>query len=947
MAGIAALCIYLLTLNHWVSLYSLGTVGRLSGWAWQPELDQPLQAIFFSPLYLLPASWIPLTSNLLTALCSALVLALLARSVALLPHDQPPERRFGPPRPAAVLSEPGAWIPPAFAVILCGLQLSFWEHATSATGEMFDLLLQAAVIWCLFEYRNNRREPWLSHAVLIYAAGIANNWAMIGYLPVFIAALIWLKGYSAFLESKFLGRMALCALAGLSLYLLLPGVQSLFGHSNLGFGDALRLHLRSQKLALGCIHQRAFKMLALASLVPMLMVAIPWKSHTVQLSDDSRLGVFLTKGTVHLVQGLCLCFCTWIALDPGFSPRNLNLGTPMLGYYYLWTLAAGFCAGHFLIFGATGAQNPQTSRRPALNFGLILLCVVSAVLLWRNLGPIRSANGPRLRAFARQMCDDLPAGQSVALSDDPQSLFLLQAEAARRRDGKQPLLIEAPSLLAFDYRDFIARRAGRRWPLPPPTNRLETVGPGKLLRLMSEFASREPVVYLHPANGFYFENFVPNPQGLLQLLAPRADTQPATPSLQPDLVDSNERLWQSRWTQCLSSLAAGTREAPAPSRAGPGLDSGSLKLGRQQTFTSSYLGARYARALDDWGVVLQRLGRWTNAGAWFQRALELDPSSISARINLLYNQRRSHGDTNRLDPVTVQRDLSSLFFRFSNWRSVLDNHGPVDEPSFLFRSARIAQARGESRQAITGFLRCSELAPDWAAPILWRAEALLDQANYQEALAASELAAPLIESTNSADLSELLQSRALALFGLQKTNEAVAFIQSFTAAHPREVPILGTAADLCELCGRFEDELAIVNELLQSDPFRPEFLAKKGFAELRLERFDAAVATLTLALERAPADDHSRLYRAVANLSAGRLEAARPDFEKVLEKPALAPQAAFGLGSIAWTNRDTNMALLYYRRSLSNSPPNSRQAKLAADRIHDLGDRAPDKARSQ
>ena len=73
------------------------------------------------------------------------------------------------------------------AVVVCGLQLTFWEHATNFTGEMFDLLLFAFVIWSLLEYRLDEREGRLYLAALVYGAGMAENWAMVGFFPVFVA----------------------------------------------------------------------------------------------------------------------------------------------------------------------------------------------------------------------------------------------------------------------------------------------------------------------------------------------------------------------------------------------------------------------------------------------------------------------------------------------------------------------------------------------------------------------------------------------------------------------------------------------------------------------------------------------------------------------------------------------------------------------------------------
>src|SRR4029077_1631945 len=137
----------------------------------------------------------------------------------LLPQDLTPAVFIRTKEPAAILSTPSAWMPPVLAVTLCGLQLSFWEHATSASGEMIDLLVFAGVVWCLLEFRVGGKQAWLSRAAVVFGAGMANNWVMVGCFPIFVIAVIRLKGL-AFLNGRFLLRMTLWGLAGLSLYLL-------------------------------------------------------------------------------------------------------------------------------------------------------------------------------------------------------------------------------------------------------------------------------------------------------------------------------------------------------------------------------------------------------------------------------------------------------------------------------------------------------------------------------------------------------------------------------------------------------------------------------------------------------------------------------------------------------------------------------------------------------
>jgi hypothetical protein len=176
--AVVGLAIYIATLNHWVSFGNLSQVARLSGWGWQTEVFFPLNWLLTYPISWLPAKVVPTTLNAFSMVCAVLTLALLARSVALLPHDRTHEQRQKEHGASALLSIQTAWLPPLFAALLLGLQLTFWENATSALGgssEMLDLLLFAYIVNCLLEFRVDQKESRLLRASLVYGAAMANN----------------------------------------------------------------------------------------------------------------------------------------------------------------------------------------------------------------------------------------------------------------------------------------------------------------------------------------------------------------------------------------------------------------------------------------------------------------------------------------------------------------------------------------------------------------------------------------------------------------------------------------------------------------------------------------------------------------------------------------------------------------------------------------------------
>src|SRR4051812_31234571 len=88
MIAVVALVLYLVTINHWISFFNLLQAAKISHWTWQANLSEPLYWLVTYPFHWLPAKSVPIALNLLSVVCAVLTLALLARSVALLPHDR-------------------------------------------------------------------------------------------------------------------------------------------------------------------------------------------------------------------------------------------------------------------------------------------------------------------------------------------------------------------------------------------------------------------------------------------------------------------------------------------------------------------------------------------------------------------------------------------------------------------------------------------------------------------------------------------------------------------------------------------------------------------------------------------------------------------------------------------------------------------------------------------
>ena len=149
LAGAVMLVVYLFTLHHSATPNSLDRLTELSGWNWRPKIYAPVTFLATYPLRWLPASATALGMNVFNAVCAALVLVLLARSVALLPHDRTNEQRQREQSETGMLTIRYAWLPPLFAVLVCGLQATFWENAVEFRHSPALTAAQCSTCSCL------------------------------------------------------------------------------------------------------------------------------------------------------------------------------------------------------------------------------------------------------------------------------------------------------------------------------------------------------------------------------------------------------------------------------------------------------------------------------------------------------------------------------------------------------------------------------------------------------------------------------------------------------------------------------------------------------------------------------------------------------------------------------------------------------------------------------
>lgn len=875
----AAFLLYLITLNHWVRLESVGLVARLGGWEQAPNLSAPLLFLLTLPVRALPASLQPIVLNALTALGAALALGLLARSVSLLPFDRTRESRQRERSEFSLLSLRLAWVPVLLAVLLCGLQLSFWEHATAVTGEVLDLLVFAYLIRCLLEYRLDRRDRWLIQLAFVYGLSLANNYAMIPFFPCFLVAVIWVKSWE-FLRGGFLVRMLLAGCAGLLLYAVLPLAGTLADRTGMGALQHLRTMLSIQRSALGALPPYVILLLSFTSVVPALLMGIRWASVA---TDTSAAGAAVTGLLLRAVQAVLLLACLSVFFDPKWSGRSLGFGFALLPLYYLAALSVGYFTGYFMLLATpSGRSRSQSAGRGETSGGLAgilalaVLIGTTGALAYRNYPAVAAADGRALGEMADRMIASLPPQGAYVVGDMPPDLLLVDARLRRQQGTNPHVMLQSGSLEYGAYhRELVARYPGR-WTLPPNLDQLpEPLDSSILVGSMSRLVASNQVYYLNPSFGYYFEVFRLIPRGLvyqLQMLRP----EPLLPAPLPaDVLSANQRAWEA---------AAPSLERACPEPADPRME-------------PWYLAQAYGRALNHWAVTLQRQGDPAGAAKWFELATRINPKNPVAKANLAFNETLRKPGTKGAGTSAEPK----LPAEYRNYNDLLLANGPFDEPNWTRLVGDLHAQIGHYRQALVEYSRVQALMPG-----------------------ATNLEIPR------------KNMEVMTRFQLGDVDGAEKEALATQARYPQDEAAIEALAQIYMLTGRMTNALAATDRQLKINPDNPTALLNKAGFHIQFGQFKEAIPPLDRLLAKQPESKAARLNRAIAQLQSGNLDGAQRDYEALAK---ILPEAAavyFGLGEIAYRRKDNAAALAHYQIYLKYGRTNSEEYQGVKRRVEEL-----------
>ena len=950
------LVFYFFTLNHWVTLTSLPVVAKALGWdwhptflPWRPTLITPLVVIFTYPFRWLPENLQTTGLNLFSAVCAALTLALLARSVTLLPHDRTREQRSREPGAFGLLTINAWWLPPLLAVLVCGLELSFWEHATAFTGEVFDLLIFAYLIRSLLEYRISQKESWLMKFTFVYGLGVTNNWALLGFFPFFLGAFIWIKGIG-FFNRRFLLRAAGFGLIGLSFYLVLPliGMADKFGSD--GFWSLLHYHLAQQKMLVKSVPRWLALVLSLSTLVPVIIAGINWPSFHGELSPA---GKFLSDVMFRIVHFVFLASGLVLFFDGKYSPRGLAPNFSLLSFYFLGALSVGYFSGYtLLVYGKDPGkdwQRPAGALR-AMNFLLVAILWITAVaapigLLYQNFSRIQADNSPAIYHFGVSTARNLPAKGAIVLSDDINRLLLTQAAIRRSGQRSENIFIDTSTFAFGSYHRYLYETHPELQKiLLDPAKSPKMFSQPELIQFLEKLSRQYKIFYLHPSFGYYFERFYARPHGLVYELKPYAGTDWSAAPLTPAEISENENFWNSLKPEitALPELA-------------------------KKSSDIMVLNYQYSRSLNYWGTELQKARRLNEAGMRFAEALKFNPENVIAQINAQFNTSLRQGTVR---PVQTDDEMERKLGQYRSWDTALNYNGPFDEPNFNLRLGQLLAQGNNLRQAAQHFQRVLELRPADPEAQLALAKTYVDLGHPDLALRAvhdlreqstKSTVAPAthtrpsgVETSSQLDRAALAPAldltRVEALAYLAQTNYPTAekLLRDMQQQNPKDENCVAALAEFYRFTGymasrngqtneakqRFANALAAYDKQTQLAPDNPEPLFRKSELLMQSGSYDQAIFFLSRLLQDHPNDAAALLNRAIAQLKVRKYDAAKRDY--LLLQKLLSPNfyvIYFGLSEIALEQHDNAAAIKNMRLYLKYAPPDRQEYTLVRTRL--------------
>jgi len=370
----------------------------------------------------------------------------------------------------------------------------------------------------------------------------------------------------------------------------------------------------------------------------------------------------------------------------------------------------------------------------------------------------------------------------------------------------------------------------------------------------------------------------------------------------------------------------------------------------------------YSQILDYWGTELQKAGTRRklpllvrDANAQFVEAIRLNPNNLLARANQQYNAHLCG-----VPPVGPLIGVSDVAVHFNDrWDMALSMYGPADEPDLDIQMGRYFAQRGAYRRAAPLFQRSLELAPN-------NLVGELDLANTYIDMGLVDAAFVLIKDVRERSAGnplELVGVEVLAYLGRNDFARADKLLNDAHAQNPKDDKFDGVMAEIYRLMGNralreskgdaekekeavqwfrkaltaLDEQLQLLNVPLASSQEVNLVNLRRAEMQMAVKDYEAAIITLTEMVHQDPGNPVPLLNRAVSELQASRLDAAKEDFQAVEKmEPEPSPTVYYGLAQVAQKQNDKRAEIRYDKLYLRYAPNNTLEFSNLTQQVRKL-----------
>lgn len=875
-----ACAMYAITIHPWVLYGNVNEVSLAGGWGWVSDSNvfiPPLLYILTIPVRILPVASQPFVLNILSALLTAGSVYFLASTIRLMPQDRTRDQRIREKSSRGLLTGPMAMIPVIAGTALFIFQMTVWESATLFTRETLNLFIFSVIVWTFFRARLDDSGKLLPVSAFLIGIGLANDGGLIGFLPFFLAAFIWIKKKEFFSFGNLVPVIG-SFLAGCLLYLIVPLIHHYNGVDGVGYFERLVSYLGTQK---SYILFRGFRIpnffLSLTSVLPVVFAAVRWPS---QFGDMTAIGAFFTQAVFRVFHFIFMVMAFYVSFDLAFSPRESGAqGLLYLRYQFLTCMAAGYYLGYFLLMLGKQGES-RRKKRPvlspqvgnALAWGLAVVALVLPLLLGaRNFSKVQARRETPWKPYIQSMADQIKsAGPNLKyvtsnsiFGGNSRRLLMVRTLLPDELANKLVLLDASEGYLDDPtYHAFLKKKHADTYPTPPdlPESQ-ETYSANEITLIFNELAGRSEGMYLNPAFGMFFETVKAYPKAASYLLTPYTRDNINYPVIKAEDLAGLAQFAAEVKSGVVDPLDKLTPElAPKPSQKQP----------RSRGNENRLMSVMVSGHLNDIGYRLLRSAHYDAAAPYFEMALQLDDSNISARLNQFSMEklRELNGQT----PTDawalsdeVKEEIGQKLGGIQRLETLLNFYGFLDYPEQTFMLSRTFFENGLPVQAYHLLQRTIELDP---LNYQYYADGAMFVLNFGRSDLAENIVDQLRKNVPAEKLdfedknlhvkikAQILQVESSKLRAKGETeeadkllNQAVSLLLQSAAEEPSRESTLRFLSTVYEHAGQYD--MVIENSAVQLERFPDDFRAnlQLGLAHAFLGHYQEAIAANNRALE--------------------------------------------------------------------------------------------------